>query len=167
MVLLEAANTGGSVGLGYHLLVDALAQPAAHHGVPVEMPMPVQQAGFAANGGAEGLDTSHKVRTASRTIRADADPHAIAAGAHARLRSQRLALPDGLLHELTALKSQLLMRYGRWLEGLASGELTPLPPEQARFVDVTRGKLSPAAEYERVWARYRSLLAQMRPQDGA
>jgi hypothetical protein len=170
VVLLEAANTGASLGLAYHLLVDGMAQPAAYHGVPFEMPMPVHQAGFAANGAAEGLDTLHKDRTASRTIRADVDPHAIAAGAHARLRRQRLALPHGLLHgllhELTALEAQLLMRYGRWLEGLANGELMPLTPEQARFVDVASGKFEPTTEYERVWARYRLLLAQMRPQDG-
>jgi hypothetical protein len=166
VVLLEAANMGASLGLAYHLLVDGLAQPAAYHGVPFEMPIPVHQAGFAANGVAEGIDTLHKDRTASRTIRADTDPHAIATGAHARLRSQRLTLSDGLLHELTVPEAHLLMRYGRWLEGLASGELTPLTPEQARFVDVARGILAPTTEYERVWARYQLLLAQLRPREG-
>ena len=162
LVLLEAANTGASLGLAYHLLIDGLAQPAAYHGVPIEMPMPVHQAIFTASGTAEGLDALHKDRTASGTTLRDTHPRAGSAAEHARRRSERLALPDELLRALTAREAELLMRYGRWMEGLVSGELVPLTPEQSRFVDVATGKLEPTTEYERVWIRYRLLLGQMK-----
>lgn len=162
LVLLEAANTGASLGLAYHLLVDGLVQPAAYHGLPIAMPMAVHQSILTANGAAEGLDTLNKDRTASGTIRnPDANQHATSAAEHARLRSERLTLPDEVLNELTTREAQLLTRYGRWLEGLAAGELAPLTLEQSRFVDVASGKLEPVTEYERVWIRYRSLLRQM------
>jgi hypothetical protein len=54
--LLASVSRGLSAGLAYHLLVDGLAQPAAYHGLPVELPLEVHQALQAANGIVEATD---------------------------------------------------------------------------------------------------------------
>jgi hypothetical protein len=48
--LTENLAIGASAGLAYHFLVDALVQPAAYHGLPLEMPIEGHQFIFAANG---------------------------------------------------------------------------------------------------------------------
>jgi hypothetical protein len=56
--LTESLAIGTSAGLAYHLLVDALIQPAALHGLPVEMPLEGHQAVMAASGLAEGANAA-------------------------------------------------------------------------------------------------------------
>jgi len=53
---------GTSAGLAWHLLVDALVQPGAYHGLPVEMPMEAHQGVMAASGLAEGADAARRLR---------------------------------------------------------------------------------------------------------
>ncbi|MDP2792918.1 MAG: hypothetical protein Q8O25_02365 [Sulfurisoma sp.] len=53
---------GTSAGLAYHLLVDALVQPGAYHGLPIKMPMEAHQAGLAINGLAEGADAAARAK---------------------------------------------------------------------------------------------------------
>jgi hypothetical protein len=48
----------------------------------------------------------------------------------------------------------LLLRYGRWLEALASGSLEAVTPEQKQFVRVVQGGALPSTEFERVWVKY-------------
>ena len=48
----------------------------------------------------------------------------------------------------------ILRRYGRELERLASGERAPATAAQERFVDAVRGKHPPETVYERVWTKY-------------
>jgi hypothetical protein len=59
--LTESLAIGTSVGLAYHLLVDALIQPAALHGLPVEMPLEGHQTIMAASGLAEGANAAGQV----------------------------------------------------------------------------------------------------------
>jgi hypothetical protein len=59
--LTESLAIGTSAGLAYHLLVDALIQPAALHGLPVEMPMEGHQTIMAASGLAEGANAAGQV----------------------------------------------------------------------------------------------------------
>ena len=56
--LTESLAIGTSAGLAYHLLVDALIQPAALHGLPVEMPIEGHQTIMAASGLAEGANAA-------------------------------------------------------------------------------------------------------------
>ena len=56
----QAANTGASLGMSYHLLVDGLLQPAAYHDLPVSMPMEAHQAVFVMNAAAEAVDAANK-----------------------------------------------------------------------------------------------------------
>jgi hypothetical protein len=56
--LMESLAVGTSAGLAYHLLVDALIQPAALHGLPVHMPMEGHQTVMAASGLAEGANAA-------------------------------------------------------------------------------------------------------------
>ncbi len=51
----------------------------------------------------------------------------------------------------------LLMRYGHWLEALASGVISPLTPEQTRFLEAARGERDPETPFERAWVKLRDL----------
>jgi hypothetical protein len=63
--LTQSLAIGTSAGLAYHLLVDALIQPAALHGLPLEMPLEGHQAVMAASGLAEGANAAgHSARRA-------------------------------------------------------------------------------------------------------
>lgn len=61
--LTRSLAIGTSAGLAYHLLVDALVQPAAYHDLPVSMPLEAHQSILAVNGVAEGIDTAARVGT--------------------------------------------------------------------------------------------------------
>jgi hypothetical protein len=56
--MTESLAIGTSAGLAYHLLVDALIQPAALHGLPVEIPLEGHQTIMAASGLAEGANAA-------------------------------------------------------------------------------------------------------------
>jgi hypothetical protein len=56
--LTESLAIGTSAGLAYHLLVDALIQPAPLHGLPVEMPIEMHQTIMAASGLAEAVNAA-------------------------------------------------------------------------------------------------------------
>jgi len=47
----------------------------------------------------------------------------------------------------------LLIQYGRWLEALVSGLISPITPEQVRFLQVDRGEIEPVSKYELVWIK--------------
>lgn len=54
--LLEAAKTGASIGMSYHLLVDGLVQPAAYKDLPFSLPMEAHQGIFVTNAVVELTD---------------------------------------------------------------------------------------------------------------
>lgn len=58
--LTQSLAIGTSAGLAYHLLVDALIQPAALHGLPIDLPMEGHQVILAASGIAEANDALHR-----------------------------------------------------------------------------------------------------------
>jgi uncharacterized protein YifE (UPF0438 family) len=71
------------------------------------------------------------------------------------------AIPPG---DFTPAERSLLAKYGRWLEALAAGALTPLTPTQEQFVRVARGEGEPATEYEIAWmkvAHHRSIAPEV------
>jgi len=51
-------------------------------------------------------------------------------------------------------EAELLAKYGRWMEALASGVLAPVTPGQEQFVLVARGDGEPTTDFERVWAKW-------------
>jgi hypothetical protein len=68
--LTESLAIGTSAGLAYHLLVDALIQPAALHGLPIVMPLEGHQTVMAASGLAEGANATGQVgrRTSTEIV---------------------------------------------------------------------------------------------------
>jgi uncharacterized protein YifE (UPF0438 family) len=48
----------------------------------------------------------------------------------------------------------LLVRYGRWLEALASGVLAPITDEQKHFVQAARGESPPGSAFESAWLKH-------------
>lgn len=69
--LAQSGAQGVSLGLAYHLGVDAVLQPGAYHDLPFPMPIEAHQAVLGANAAAEGLDvrakTPRSLRGTSKT----------------------------------------------------------------------------------------------------
>lgn len=73
-------------------------------------------------------------------------------GVHAILLARRdFPVPPG--GDFSPAERDLLTRYGRWLEALATGGVAPATPDQERFIRVARGEEYPATEFERVWEK--------------
>ncbi|MBA4065385.1 MAG: hypothetical protein C0501_17065 [Isosphaera sp.] len=71
---------------------------------------------------------------------------------HAALLARRdFVLPPG--DEFTPGERDLLTRYGRWLEALAAGTVSPTTPGQEEFVRSARGGREPETEFEKAWAK--------------
>jgi uncharacterized protein YifE (UPF0438 family) len=68
---------------------------------------------------------------------------------HAALLARRdFVFPPG---EYTAAEREVLTRFGRWLEALATGSILPTSPGQAQFVQCARGQREPETEFEHAW----------------
>lgn len=71
---------------------------------------------------------------------------------HTALLARRdFPVPHG--GDFTSSERDLLTRYGRWMEGLATGRLAAVTPEQQRFVKAARGECDPLTDFEQVWAK--------------
>ena len=68
----------------------------------------------------------------------------------AYLAQHDFAIPPG---DFTPAEKELLTKYGRWMEALVSGALSPATPGQEQFVRVARGEGEPGTDFERVWAK--------------
>ena len=64
--LAQSGVQGISLGLAYHLGVDAVLQPGAYHDLPFPMPIEAHQAVLGANAAAEGLDVRAKTPRSRR-----------------------------------------------------------------------------------------------------
>jgi uncharacterized protein YifE (UPF0438 family) len=49
----------------------------------------------------------------------------------------------------------ILVRYGRWMEALASGAIAPSTPRQQEFLQVARGERPAETPFERAWQKWR------------
>jgi hypothetical protein len=68
---------------------------------------------------------------------------------HAALLARRdFVLPPG---EYTEAQLELLAKFGRWLEGLANGAISPATPAQEQFVECARGRREPQTDFEHAW----------------
>jgi uncharacterized protein YifE (UPF0438 family) len=59
-------------------------------------------------------------------------------------------IPPG---DFTPAEKELLTKYGRWMEALVSGAISPVTPGQEQFLRVARGEGEPTTDFERVWLK--------------
>lgn len=146
--LLKSAGKGASIGIAYHLMVDAVAQPGAYHGMPFDMPLEAHQAVLAGNSIAEGA----AVRSYPDEEAIVATPELIAP--HKKYRSIQMELAPALKEYLTEREIALLVRYGAWLQALVKRDILPTTMAQVRFLKVSAEQLTATTDYEKAWAAF-------------
>jgi uncharacterized protein YifE (UPF0438 family) len=65
------------------------------------------------------------------------------------------AVPAG--GDLTPGECAVLAKFGRWMEALEGGVISPLTPGQEQFLRAARGELAPSTEFERAWVKFSRL----------
>ena len=143
--ILRSAGKGASIGIAYHLMVDAVVQPGAYHGMPFDMPLEAHQTIFAANSVAEGLSAKTYPDEESLT----ATPDVLAA--HQKFRAIEMRIPHVLCEYLKDSDVEILRKYGAWLQALAKRDISVSTIEQVRFLKVADGVLPPESNYENAW----------------
>lgn len=144
--LLTAAGQGASIGIAYHLMVDAVVQPGAYHGLPFDMPMEAHQVILAANSVSEA--TAAKAYPDEETVNTTPEIRA----AHKRHRMRVMEVSDVLKAWLTLDEIAVLSKYGMWLQALVKRDIQPTSLAQVRFLKTSRGQLEPVTIYEKAWA---------------
>lgn len=143
--ILRTAGKGASIGIAYHLMVDAVVQPGAYHGMPFDMPLEAHQTIFAANSVAEGL--SAKTYPDEESLTATLEVLA----AHQKFRAIEMRIPHVLREYLKDSDVEILRKYGAWLQALAKRDISVSTIEQVRFLKVADGVLPPESNYENAW----------------
>ncbi len=143
--ILRTAGKGASIGIAYHLMVDAVVQPGAYHGMPFDMPIEAHQTIFAANSVAEGV----AVKTYPDEENLTATPEVLAA--HQKFRAIKMQIPHVLREFLNDSDVVILSKYGAWLQALAKRVISASTIEQVRFLKVADGVLPPESNYELAW----------------
>jgi uncharacterized protein YifE (UPF0438 family) len=70
---------------------------------------------------------------------------------HARyLARHDFVIPPG---EFTTAETELLAKYGRWMDALASGLIKPTTASQEQFLRVVNGEGEPGTDFERAWLK--------------
>jgi hypothetical protein len=144
--ILKSAGKGASIGLAYHLMVDAVVQPGAYHGMPFDMPIEAHQTIMGANSVAEA--TAARSFPDEATI-ANATPEALVA--HKKYRANRMHLPAALEEKLSTAEVAILVKYGAWLQALARRTISPTTPAQVQFLNVVDGRCAPSSDHEKAW----------------
>ena len=68
---------------------------------------------------------------------------------HAALLARRdFQFPPG---DYTPAERELLTKFGRWLEVMATGAISPTTPGQEQFVECAAGRREPETDFERAW----------------
>ncbi len=143
--ILSAAGKGASAGIAYHLMVDAVLQPGAYHGVPFDMPIEVHQAIFAANAAAEGEAASTYPDESTLTTTPDI------LAAHKRYRAIKMSIPTVLSEFLNADEIVILTKYGSWLQALVKRAIPPTTIAQVQLLKVADGHATPKTPHELAW----------------
>ena len=146
--LLNTAGKGASIGIAYHLMVDAVVQPGAYHGIPFDMPLEAHQAVLAGNSIAEGA----AVRTYPGEESIVANPELIAA--HKKYRSTQIELPLAVKEYLIEGEITLLSKYGAWMQALVKRDILPTTMAQVRFLKVAAGQLPATTDHEKAWTAW-------------
>lgn len=144
--ILRSAGKGASIGIAYHLMVDAVVQPGTYHDIPFDMPLEAHQTIFAANSVAEGVS----VKTYPDEENLTATPEILAA--HRKFRAIQMQIPNVLLEYLTDTEVDMLRKYGAWLHALAKRRISATTIEQVRFQKVADGVAPPETNHEKAWS---------------
>lgn len=146
--ILRAAGKGASIGIAYHLMVDAVVQPGAYHGVPFDMPMEAHQMILAANSAAEA--TGARSYPGEEVIIATPEILAL----HKKYRAERMPIPNVLQEFLTPTDVVILTTYGVWLQALAKRDIVPTTLAQVQFLKVADCRCAPVSEHEKAWMAF-------------
>jgi hypothetical protein len=144
--VLNAAGTGASVGIAYHLMVDGLVQPGAYHGLPVEMPLWAHQALLTGNGLAEAV-------SASRAVYSEPVPPDLVA-LHKKKLAEKWDLDPELRQLLGPDVFDQIRTRGAWMHSLSTGVVPPISPAQVHFIGVAWGKEEASSLLESCWVRF-------------
>lgn len=66
------------------------------------------------------------------------------------LAKHDFVIPPG---DFTPAERDLLAKYGRWMEALATGALAPTTPSQDQFLRAAKGEAEPRTDFELAWAK--------------
>lgn len=143
--IFSATGKGASIGIAYHLMVDAVVQPGAYHGLPFDMPIEAHQTILAGNSISEA--TATKTYPDEEILKAT--PELLAA--HKEYRATQMQIPAELQEFLTPPEISVLTRYGSWLQALVKRAIPPTTLAQRQFLNVADGKCTPTTEHEKAW----------------
>lgn len=59
--------------------------------------------------------------------------------------------------DFTNKEAELLELHGHAMKGLSEGTILPRTPDEAQFVEVTKGNALPSSLLEQIWVKYRKL----------
>jgi uncharacterized protein YifE (UPF0438 family) len=66
------------------------------------------------------------------------------------LAKHDFVIPPG---EFTTAEAELLTKYGRWMDALATGLIKPTTPSQEQFLRVAAGEAEPTTDFEKAWSK--------------
>ena len=147
--ILKSAGQGASIGIAYHLMVDAVVQPGAYHGVPFDMPMEAHQTIMAANSMAEGASVIRHPEVAKTSV---ATPDVLAE--HNRFINIQMTIPLVLQAWLVHEEIDILTKHGAWMQALVKGVIPPTTLKQLQFVNAARGLCKPIENHEKAWISF-------------
>jgi hypothetical protein len=147
--ILRSAGKGASIGIAYHLMVDAVVQPGAYHGMPFDMPIEAHQAIFAANSAAEATAAPS---FPDEVALANSTPAVVAT--HKKFRAIRMTLPDPVKESLSPGVIAILEKYGAWMQALIKRSIPPTTLEQIQFIRVADGRCAPGSPHESAWRAF-------------
>ena len=143
--MLASAGKGASIGIAYHLMIGAMIEPGAYHGLPIHLPIEIHQSICAANAVAEASGARSYPETAS--VGSDAELLA----AHYQHINTRIHIAKVVREYLTPAELAILTRYGAWMQALAKRVIVPITAAQLQFLDVADRLCEPSAQFERAW----------------
>jgi Protein of unknown function, DUF len=146
--ILNAAGKGASIGIAYHLMIDAVVQPGAYHGLPFDMPIEAHQMLTAINSTSEAIAVEEypdeEVLTATAEERA----------AHKKLLATHFFISPVLCELLSKADVIVLNKNGTWLQALAKGTIRPTTIPQVQFIKVCAGRSAPTTPHEKTWISF-------------
>jgi hypothetical protein len=146
--ILNAAGKGASIGIAYHLMIDAVVQPGAYHGLPFDMPIEAHQMLTAINSVGEGKATEEYPSEESLF----ATPLIVAT--HKKYRTTRFFIAPAVMKLLSNAEVLVLTKYGAWLQALAVGSISPITIAQVRFIRVCAGRCDATTPLEKAWSAF-------------
>lgn len=146
--ILNSAGKGASIGIAYHLMVDAIVQPGTYHGLQFDMPLETHQTILAANSVAEAT----AVKAYPGETEVTTTPEILTA--HKQFRAIQMPIPDVLREFLSVADLAILTKYGAWLQALAKRDIPPTTLAQVQFIKVTDDRCAAKSSHEIAWMAF-------------